>query len=101
MLLHNLVTPSITEIPHLRYMRPFVYFSLFYAATLVAADHTEHIDSQDERISYSKDWKFVSPYIICMEGKLASSMVYSDKSVWSYIVLQRQGFWYSESEGVQ
>jgi hypothetical protein len=49
-------------------MRPFVSFTFFSAATLVAADHTELIGNQDKRISYSNGWKFVSSYVIRMEA---------------------------------
>ena len=67
--------PSITDIPRLRYMRPFVFFSFFSAATFVVADTQELIDNTDKRISYSDGWKFVSPHATRMEAK-PSSFIY-------------------------
>ena len=60
-------------------MRPFVFFSLFSAATFVVADTLEVIDNTDKRIAYSDGWKFVSPHVIRMETKPSSSMVHSEK----------------------
>ncbi len=62
MFLHSLVT--FPNIPRLRYMRPFFFFSFFSVVTLVTADHTELIDNQDKRITYTDGWKTVSSHVI-------------------------------------
>lgn len=71
--------PPLSRIPpRLRYMRPFFLFSFFSAVTLVVADHTERIDNQDKRITYSDGWKFVSSRVIQMEPNPSSPVAHSE-----------------------
>jgi len=62
-------------------MRPFVLFStflsLFFAAASVAADQTEIIGNQDQRIQYTDGW-FSFPFRTASGGTLAVTLKNSD-----------------------